>query len=86
MAVTYLELTGKVVEVEATETLSSGKDAEGNAMQNRVRKIRVEIEGKKKTIRLFNTQKPEVGTVYKFKRCTQQEFQGNPYWNCYKGF
>jgi len=82
----YLVLKGKVVEVEARETLANGKDRDGNAMQNRIRKIKVEIEGKKKTIRLFNTLKPETGMTYKFKSCTQQEFEGNPYYNCYKGF
>jgi len=82
----YLVLKGKVVEVEPRETLANGKDRDGNAMQNRIRKIKVEIEGKKKTIRLFNTLKPETGMTYKFKSCTQQEFEGNPYYNCYKGF
>ena len=82
----YLVLKGKVVEVEPRETLANGKDRDGNAMQNRIRKIKVEVEGKKKTIRLFNTLKPETGMTYKFKSCTQQEFEGNPYYNCYKGF
>jgi len=82
----YLVLKGKVVEVEPRETLANGKDRDGNAMLNRIRKIKVEIEGKKKTIRLFNTLKPETGMTYKFKSCTQQEFEGNPYYNCYKGF